>query len=98
MILDASDALKAEEIGPTSAEAVQSKIEHKQFIDSLEKSVSLGRSQPPSLFTTSGFVENNRQVEVTQLGRSETPRQAEDTQLQASRRHPTLRGPWAPRK
>ncbi len=34
-ILDAADALKAEEIGPTSAEAVEAKIEHKRFIDSL---------------------------------------------------------------
>ena len=34
-ILDAADALKAEEIGPTSADAVQDKIEHKRFIDSL---------------------------------------------------------------
>ena len=34
-ILDAANALKAEEIGPTSAEAVQAKIEHKRFIESL---------------------------------------------------------------
>jgi hypothetical protein len=34
-ILDAADALKGEEIGPTSAEAVEAKIEHKRFIDSL---------------------------------------------------------------
>jgi hypothetical protein len=27
--------LKAEELGPTSAEAVRAKMEHKQFIDSL---------------------------------------------------------------
>jgi hypothetical protein len=34
-ILQAADALKAEEIGPTSAEGVQANIEHKRFIDSL---------------------------------------------------------------
>jgi hypothetical protein len=34
-VLQAADALKAEEIGPTSAEAVQANIEHKRFIDSL---------------------------------------------------------------
>jgi hypothetical protein len=34
-ILEASDALTIEEIGPTTAEAVQAKIDHKRFIDSL---------------------------------------------------------------
>jgi hypothetical protein len=34
-ILDAANALKAEELGPTSAEAVQAKMEHQRFIDSL---------------------------------------------------------------
>ena len=34
-ILDAADALKGEEVGPTSAEAAEAKIEHKRFIDSL---------------------------------------------------------------
>jgi hypothetical protein len=34
-ILEAADALKSVEIGPTSAEAVQANIEHKRFIDSL---------------------------------------------------------------
>lgn len=34
-ILKAAEALKAEEIGPTSAEAVQAKIDYKRFIDSL---------------------------------------------------------------
>jgi hypothetical protein len=34
-ILDAASALKAEELGPTSADDVQAKIDHKRFIDSL---------------------------------------------------------------
>ena len=34
-ILAAADAMKAEEIGPTSAEGVQAEIEHKRFMDSL---------------------------------------------------------------
>jgi hypothetical protein len=34
-ILEAADALNVEEIGPTTAEAVQANIEHKRFIDSL---------------------------------------------------------------
>jgi hypothetical protein len=34
-ILEAADALKAEEIGPTTAEAVQARIDHKRFVDSL---------------------------------------------------------------
>ena len=34
-ILDVADALKAKEIGPTSAEAVQAQIEPKRFIDLL---------------------------------------------------------------
>jgi hypothetical protein len=34
-ILDAANALKAEELGPTSADDVQVKIDHKRFIDSL---------------------------------------------------------------
>jgi hypothetical protein len=34
-ILEAADALTIEEIGPTTAEGVQAKIDHKQFIDSL---------------------------------------------------------------
>jgi hypothetical protein len=34
-ILDAANALKAEELGPTSAEGVQAKMDHKRFIDSL---------------------------------------------------------------
>jgi hypothetical protein len=34
-ILDAANALKAEELGPTSADDVQAKIDHKRFIDSL---------------------------------------------------------------
>ena len=34
-ILEAADALKAEEIGPTTAEAVQAKLEHDRFIESL---------------------------------------------------------------
>jgi hypothetical protein len=34
-ILDAANALKAEELGPTSAEGVQAKMEHQRFIDSL---------------------------------------------------------------
>jgi hypothetical protein len=34
-ILQAADALKVDEIGPTTAEAVQASIEHKRFIDSL---------------------------------------------------------------
>ena len=34
-ILDAANALKAEELGPTSADGVQANIEHKRFIDSL---------------------------------------------------------------
>ncbi len=34
-ILDAADALKGEEIGPTSAEAVEAKMDHQRFIDSL---------------------------------------------------------------
>jgi hypothetical protein len=34
-ILDAANALKAEELGPTSAEGVQAKMDHRRFIDSL---------------------------------------------------------------
>ena len=34
-ILEAAGALKTEEIGPTTAEGVQAKIEHKRFIESL---------------------------------------------------------------
>jgi hypothetical protein len=34
-ILQAADALNVEEIGPTTAETVQAKIDHKRFIDSL---------------------------------------------------------------
>jgi len=34
-ILQAADAMKAEEIGPTTAERVQANIEHKRFIDSM---------------------------------------------------------------
>ena len=34
-ILQAADAIAAEEIGPTSAEGVRAKIEHDQFIESL---------------------------------------------------------------
>jgi hypothetical protein len=34
-ILEAADALKTEEIGPTTAEGVRAKIENKRFIDSL---------------------------------------------------------------
>ena len=34
-ILEAADSLKAEEFGPTSAEAVQAKMAHQRFIDSL---------------------------------------------------------------
>jgi hypothetical protein len=34
-ILEAADALTVGEIGPTSAEGVQAKIEHKRFIESL---------------------------------------------------------------
>ena len=34
-ILQAADALKVEEIGPTSAEGVQAELEHKRFIESL---------------------------------------------------------------
>jgi hypothetical protein len=34
-ILRAADALKVDEIGPITAEAVQDNIEHKRFIDSL---------------------------------------------------------------
>jgi hypothetical protein len=34
-ILEAADALKVKEIGPTTAEAVQANVEHKRFIDSL---------------------------------------------------------------
>jgi hypothetical protein len=34
-ILDAANALRAEELGPTSAEGVQAMIEHKWFVDSL---------------------------------------------------------------
>ena len=34
-ILRTADALKAEEVGPTTAEGVQANIEHKRFIDSL---------------------------------------------------------------
>jgi hypothetical protein len=34
-ILEAANALKIEEIGPTTAEAVQAKIDHKRFVDSL---------------------------------------------------------------
>ncbi len=34
-ILQANAALKADEIGPTSAEGVQAKVEHQRFIESL---------------------------------------------------------------
>jgi hypothetical protein len=34
-ILDAANASKAEELGPTSAEGVQAKMQHQRFIDSL---------------------------------------------------------------
>jgi hypothetical protein len=34
-ILQAADAIAAEEIGPTSAEGVLAKIEHDEFIESL---------------------------------------------------------------
>jgi hypothetical protein len=34
-ILQAADVLKGEEIGPTSAEAVEAEMEHKRFIESL---------------------------------------------------------------
>jgi hypothetical protein len=34
-ILEAADTLTVEEIGPTSAEGIQAKIERKRFIDSL---------------------------------------------------------------
>ena len=34
-ILDAANALKAEELGPTSAEGVQAKMDNQRFIDSL---------------------------------------------------------------
>jgi hypothetical protein len=34
-ILDSANALKAEELGPMSAEAVQAKMDHQRFIDSL---------------------------------------------------------------
>jgi hypothetical protein len=34
-VLQAANALKVDEIGPTSAEAVQTNIEHKRFIESL---------------------------------------------------------------
>ena len=34
-ILQAADALKAEEIGPTSAEGVEAGLDHKRFIESL---------------------------------------------------------------
>jgi hypothetical protein len=34
-ILQAADAITAEEIGPTSAEGVRAKIEHDEFIESL---------------------------------------------------------------
>jgi hypothetical protein len=34
-ILDAADALNAEELGLTSAVGVQAKMEHQRFIDSL---------------------------------------------------------------
>jgi hypothetical protein len=34
-ILDAANALKAEELGPTSADGVQAKMDHQRFIDSL---------------------------------------------------------------
>ena len=34
-ILEAADALKVEDIGPTTAEAVQAKMDHQRFIDSL---------------------------------------------------------------
>jgi hypothetical protein len=34
-ILDAANALKAEELGPTSAEGAQVKMDHRRFIDSL---------------------------------------------------------------
>ena len=35
VILQAADAIAAEEIGPTSAESVRAKIEHDEFIESL---------------------------------------------------------------
>jgi hypothetical protein len=34
-ILQAADAIAAEEIGPTSAEGVRAKIDHDEFIESL---------------------------------------------------------------
>jgi hypothetical protein len=34
-ILQAADAITAEEIGPTSVEGVRAKIEHDEFIESL---------------------------------------------------------------
>jgi hypothetical protein len=44
-ILDAANALKAEELGPTSADGVRAKLDHQRFIDSLGRSVGL--SAPP---------------------------------------------------
>jgi hypothetical protein len=32
-VLDAANALKAEELGPTSADGVQAKIDHRRFVD-----------------------------------------------------------------
>ena len=34
-LLEASDAVKVEEIGPTSAEGVEAELNHKRFIESL---------------------------------------------------------------
>jgi hypothetical protein len=34
-ILDATNALKAEELGPTSPEGVQAKLQHDRFLESL---------------------------------------------------------------
>ena len=34
-ILDAANAMKAEELGPTSAEGVETGLDHKRFIESL---------------------------------------------------------------
>jgi hypothetical protein len=44
-ILDVANALKAEELGPTSAEAVQAKMDHQRFLDSL--GLSVGQSPGP---------------------------------------------------
>jgi hypothetical protein len=34
-VLQAADVLKAEDLGPTSAEGVQAKLDHRRFMDSL---------------------------------------------------------------